>query len=142
MSVPEGTYLCRIDEVREGTTRDGAPRWAFRLAVADGEHAGRTAAWDGFSWSERGVRRAKHVLSKLGFDTDGVLELEPDELLHRRVWAEIGLEESEDPVTGAKRVRPRVPFLGYERVEESELHGTEDLEESEEDVPWGSANGA
>ena len=63
ISVPEGIYLCRIADVREGVTRDGSPRWGIRLEVAEGEYAGRTAAWDGLPWSERGLPRVKQVLS-------------------------------------------------------------------------------
>ncbi len=118
VSVPEGTYLCRVTEVREGVTREGSPRWSYRLTVENGEHAGRTAAWDGFSWSERGMRRAKHVLSKLGFDTDGVVDVELSDLLQRRAFVQIHYEEREDPISGTRQIRPRVPFLGYESADE------------------------
>ena len=43
VSIPEGTYLCRVAEVRAGVTRDGSVRWSLRLEVAEGEYAGRTA---------------------------------------------------------------------------------------------------
>ena len=83
VSVPDGTYACRIAEVREGTTRDGSARWAIRLEVAEGDHAGRTAAWDALIWSTRGLPRVKQVLASLGFDVSGTLELPPGwRLLH------------------------------------------------------------
>ncbi len=132
VSVPEGTYLCRITEVRERATREGDPRWSFRLMVDDGEYSGRTAAWDGFSWSERGMHRAKHVLSKLGFDTDGVLEVVRDDLVGRKAYVQVQFEEREDPVTGNRQVRPRVPYMGYQSADDQAM-------------PWdsaGSANGA
>ena len=31
VTVPEGAYLCRIAEGREGTTRTGDERWSLRL---------------------------------------------------------------------------------------------------------------
>ena len=37
LSVEEGSYLCRVAEVREGTTREGSPRWSFRLEVVEGK---------------------------------------------------------------------------------------------------------
>lgn len=113
VSIPEGVYACRVAEVREGYTRDGDRRWGMRLEVTDGEYAGRTAAWDGVSWSERGMQRAKFVLSKLGFDTGGRLELEARDLLGRTAWVEVRVEDRVDPVTGARTRRLRVPFLGY-----------------------------
>ena len=114
VSIPEGTYLCRIAEVREGTTRELAPRWGLRLEVVEGEYAGRTAAWDALIFSERGLPRVKHVLARLGFDVSGALELVPTDLLDLRVRAQCQLEEHEDRLTGRRQKRLRVPYLGYE----------------------------
>jgi len=114
VSIPEGTYLCRIAEVRESRTRDGAPRWALRLEVADGEFAGRTAAWDSLIFSERGLPRVKHVLERFGFDVSGPVEVHPPDLLDRRARALCLLEEHEDRLTGRRQKRLRVPYTGYE----------------------------
>jgi hypothetical protein len=120
VSVPEGTYLCRIAEVRERTTREGAPLWSFRLEVAEGDYAGRTGAWDSLSWSERGLSRVKQVLARLGFDVSGMVNITPDDLLDLQVQAELVIEEREDPVSGRRVERMRVPYMGYEAVEEGE----------------------
>jgi hypothetical protein len=112
-SVPPGRYPCKVAEVREGTTRDGDARWSFRLEVIGGEFAGRTAAWDGISFGERGMKRTKHVLGALGFDVTGQLSVEPQELVGHEAWAEIRPEERLDPLTGIRSIRPRVPFMGY-----------------------------
>lgn len=114
VSVPDGTYACRIAEVREGTTRDGSARWAIRLEVAEGDHAGRTAAWDALIWSERGLPRVKQVLAALGFDVSGTLELHPRDLNGLRVRAQFVTEERENPLSGKKMTRLRVPYSGYE----------------------------
>lgn len=118
VSVPEGTYLCRVAEVREGLTRDGSPRWALRLEVAGGEYAGRTAAWDGLPWSERGLPRVKQVLAMMGFDTSGRLEIEASDLVDRQIRVQLLTEEREDPLSGRRVARLRVPYMGYERPEE------------------------
>ena len=112
-SVPPGHYPCRIAEVREGVTREGEPRWTFRLEVVEGDYAGRTAAWDGLSWGERGLKRAKYILSSFGFDVSGALDLEPNDLLGLSAWVEVESEEREDPNSGQTVIRPKVPFLGY-----------------------------
>lgn len=112
-TVPAGVYACRVAEVREGYTRDGDRRWGMRLEVAEGEYAGRTAGWDGISWSERGLQRAKFVLSKLGFDTAGRLEVDAPDLIGCTAWIEWRLEDRVDPITGQRSRRLRVPFLGY-----------------------------
>ena len=120
ISVPEGTYLCRVAEVREGLTRDGSPRWALRLEVVEGEYAGRTAAWDGLIWSERALPRVKQVLARMGFDTTGRLDIEAQDVVDRQVRVQLQTEEREDPVSGRRVARLRVPYMGYERVEEPE----------------------
>lgn len=113
VSIPEGVYLCRVTDVRDGVSRDGSTRWALRLEVVDGDYAGRTAGWDGITWSEKGLRRVKHVLDKLGFDVTGRLEVHKNDLMNRRARVQFTLEEREDPLTGIKQVRLRVPYLGY-----------------------------
>jgi hypothetical protein len=117
VSIPEGVYVCRLADVREGVTKDGSPRWSFRLEVAEGDHSGRTAAWDGLNWSERGLPRVKQILQRLGFDVSGPLDIQKDDLLGRRVRAQLCVEEREDPLTGRRVARLRVPYLGYEAVE-------------------------
>lgn len=123
ISVPEGVHPCRIAEVREGRSRDGSVRWSFRLEVLDGEYAGRTAAWDSFTWSERGVYRVKKVLEALGLDVRGELEIDPADLVNLQARVKVEPEEREDPVSGRRQVRMRVPYLGYAPLEEDAPHG-------------------
>ena len=113
LSIPEGSYLCRIAEVREALTREGSPRWALRLEVAEGDYTGRTAGWDGLVWSERGLPRVKSVLAHLGFDVGGSLDITPQDLVDRRIQAQLQTEEREDPISGRRVVRLRVPYMGY-----------------------------
>ena len=115
--VPEGEHDCRVADVREGTSRDGSVRWSFRLEVLGGEYAGRTAAWDSLTWSERGVYRVKKVLEALGLDVKGELEIEPKDLLNLQARVRVIPEEREDPVTGRRQVRMRVPYLGYAPIQ-------------------------
>jgi len=114
VSVPEGLYPVRIAEVREGRSRDGSTRWTFRLEVLDGDHAGRTAAWDSLTWSYRGIYRVKKVLAALGIDVTGEVEVESKDLVGLRARVLVQPEEREDPISGKRQVRMRVPYLGYE----------------------------
>ena len=120
VAVPPGAYRCRVADVREGTSRDGSVRWSLRLEVADGEFAGRTAAWDALTWSERGVHRVRHALAAMGFDTTGVLELRAHDLIGSEVRVDVQPEEREDPLTGRRQLRLRVPYAGYEPVDADE----------------------
>lgn len=117
VSVPEGRYRCRVAEVREGLARDGSVRWSLRLEVAEGDYAGRTAGWDSLTWSDRGVVRVRRVLDALGVDTSGVVELEAHELVGRQVEALFQTEEREDPLSGRRLLRLRVPYAGYAAVD-------------------------
>jgi len=118
VTIPEGVYVCRVAEVREGRTRDGSPRWALRLEVAEGDLAGRTAAWDGLAWSERGLPRVKQVLGRMGFDVSGRLDVASGDLIDRRVRVQLFVEDWEDPINHKRITRLRVPYMGYEAVEE------------------------
>ena len=135
ISVPEGAYACRIVEVRESITREGHPRWAFRLEVAGGEYIGRTAAWDSLIWSPRALPRAKTVLMKLGFDVSGALSIESNDLIGREVRADLIAEEHENPETGRRTTRLRVPYLGYEALSGSE-HGAAQNGEADDTEPF------
>ncbi len=120
VSVPEGVHHCRVAEVREGRARDGSVRWSFRLEVLDGDYAGRTAAWDSITWSERGVFRVKKILEALGLDVRGELEIEPNDLVNLQAAVKVEPEEREDPLTGRRQVRMRVPYLGYASLARSD----------------------
>jgi len=112
-SLPQGWYTVKVEEVREGLTRDRDSRWGLRLVVSEGDFAGRIAAWDGLVWSERGSSRAKRLLGALGFEVDGSLEIEPHELLGRCADVELVVEEWENPVTGRRQRRNTVPYDGF-----------------------------
>jgi uncharacterized protein DUF669 len=116
-SVPEGTYACRVIEVRERTARDGSPRWNLRLEVTTGEYAGRTAGWDSITWSDRGVHRVQQVLCALGIDARGELELDASELIGRQAVVQFELEEREDPGTGKRQLYLRVPYAGFQPLD-------------------------
>ena len=111
--VPEGFYECEIAEARSRRSRDGSEQWSFRLQVTDGELAGRTAAWDSLTWSERGVYRVKNVLHALGIDVSGVVRMDCADLVGRWARVQIVHEDWEDPVTGNRQKRSVVPYLGY-----------------------------
>ncbi|MCY2959981.1 MAG: DUF669 domain-containing protein [Planctomycetota bacterium] len=129
VSVPAGLYPVRVAEVREGRSRDGSTRWTFRLEVLDGDHAGRTAAWDSLTWSERGIYRVKKVLAALGIDVRGEVEVESKDLVGLRAQVLVQPEEREDPISGKRQVRMRVPYLGYEPLADGarpDITGAED----------------
>ena len=127
ISVPAGTYLCRIAEVRTGTTRAGDDRWSVRLVVAEGQHVGKQAAWDSLVFSVRGRTRARSVLHALGLPSKGRVQLTPDDLEGCTALVEVGPSENESP-SGQVVRRNEVPYDGY-RAGSPAGGGTPDLTE-------------
>jgi hypothetical protein len=113
VTVPEGTHVCQVAEVRPGTTKEGAERWSLRLVVATGDHAGHTAAWDALVWNDKCAYRVKRALEALGFDVAGETSIEPQDLVGRRARVTLNTSRFEDPATGRVTERLEVPFLGY-----------------------------
>jgi hypothetical protein len=112
VTVPAGTYLCRIAEIRPGTTRAGDERWSLRLVVAEGQHVGKQAAWDSLVFSARGRARARLVLQALGLPASGKVTIEPADLEGRTALVEIRPAEYQSPAGEVVR-RNEVPYDGF-----------------------------
>jgi len=114
-SVPPGTYLVQVAEVRPGFTRNGDERWGLRLVVAEGEFVGRLAAWDGLVFSTRGNARVRQIFEAMGLPASGKVSVQPTDLVGRQVFVEVRPSEYTPP--GGERVkRNEVPYAGYRRV--------------------------
>lgn len=123
VTVPEGTYLCRVAEVRQGVTRAGDERWSLRLVVAEGQHVGKQAAWDGLVFSTRGRSRARMVLHALGLPSSGRVQIEPNDLEGRTALVEVRPTEYESPAGNVVR-RNEVPYDGYRQSEDDSAEDT------------------
>jgi len=112
VTVPAGTYVCRIAEIRPGTTRAGDERWSLRLVVAEGQHVGKQAAWDSLVFSTRGRARARMVLQALGLPATGKVQIEPADLEGRAALVDIRPAEYQSPAGEVVR-RNEVPYDGF-----------------------------
>lgn len=115
VTVPAGTYVCRVAEVRTGTTRAGDVRWSMRLVVADGKHVGRQAAWDSVVFSTRGRARARLVFAAVGLPAKGTVHVQPDDMVGRLALVEVRPVEYPTPDGGSVR-RNEVPYDGWRPV--------------------------
>ncbi len=109
ISVPEGTYLCRVGEVRPGITRAGDERWSFSLLVDEGEYAGRCAAWGNIVFARRGRVHARSVLSACGHpkQVTGRITIEPEDMVGSRLLATVrpgGYERSDGVVVRCNEI--------------------------------------
>lgn len=115
-TVPEGTYRCRIDEIRQGCTRAGDLRWSLRLIVTEGEYRGRQAAWDSLVFSTRGRARVRKVLKAFGLPgTLAQLELDPDDLQGQEAMVKV-LQATYTSASGETVTRNEVPYDGYSAI--------------------------
>jgi hypothetical protein len=112
VTIPAGTYLCRIAEVRQGVTRAGDERWSLKLVVAEGQHVGKQAAWDSLVFSTRGRTRVRLVMHALGLPSKGKVHIEPHDLQDREVLVEVRPAEYQN-AAGALVRRNEVPYEGY-----------------------------
>lgn len=115
VTVPGGTYRCRIAEIRPGTTRAGDERWSVRLVVTEGPHVGKQAAWDSLVFSTRGRARARMVLRALGLPSAGRVTIEPGDLEGREALVEVRPAEYQSPSGDVVR-RNEVPFDGWREL--------------------------
>jgi hypothetical protein len=116
VTVPAGAYVCRVAQVRPGTTRAGDERWSLRVVIADGPHVGKDAAWDSLVFSTRGRMRARAVLAALGLPTVGRVTIEPSDLMGRVALVEVRPAEYVSP-DGTTVRRNEVPYDGWRSAE-------------------------
>ena len=115
VTVPPGTYVCRVAEVRTGTTRAGDERWSMRLVVEEGQHVGKQAAWDSLVFSTRGRARARMVMQALGLPASGKVQVEPSDLEGRTALVEVRPAEYQNQAGETVR-RNEVPYDGFRAV--------------------------
>lgn len=135
VTVPAGTYLCRVAEVRPGTTRAGDQRWSLRLVVAEGQHVGKQAAWDSLVFSTRGRARARLVFAALGLPANGRVQVEAQDLEGREAFVQIRPAEYSAP-SGETIRRNEVPYDGYRPLPDG---GTRSRSTGNDDPDGGSA---
>lgn len=123
VTVPAGTYVCRVAEVRPGSTRAGDERWSLCLVVAEGQHVGKQAAWDSLVFSPRGRTRARMVLQALGLPASGKIQIEPADLEGRSALVEVRPAEYQAP-SGEVVRRNEVPYDGFRRLPEADGPGS------------------
>ncbi|MEZ5987753.1 MAG: hypothetical protein R3F30_01230 [Planctomycetota bacterium] len=121
--VPAGTYECRVEDARSGTTRSGDPRWGLKYVVAAGPETGRIAAWDDVVFSERAAPRTRQVLAALGLPCTGRVRLSARDFLGRRAWVRVEVHEYRQPDTGLTIERTRVPYDGIRPLDDGPTPG-------------------
>ncbi|QDV05456.1 hypothetical protein Poly30_09530 [Planctomycetes bacterium Poly30] len=118
--VEEGTYPLRVESVRETRSPDGEVAWMLRMALVEGERAGRTAVTDWLNFTDRGMHRVRSILGALGWDVSVPVEVEPEHLIGLVANVRLINQETTHPDTGRIQRRSRVPYDGWSPCPDAE----------------------
>lgn len=116
-AVPKDKYRCRVAKVKEGFTKNGDEMWSLRLRIEDGPYKGRLL-FDNLIFSDAAMGRVKMVLSRLGLDVSGSLDVTPSLIMGRTCIVTATVEDGQDD-KGNVVQRNRIPFAGYKVDEDA-----------------------
>ena len=132
--LPDGKYLCQLNDIEESSTQYNDEMWKVRFEVIDGEDAGRMI-FDNLVFSKAALKRVKLICSRLGLDVSGEVDLTPELLKGRKCYVSATTEEYQEE-EGRTKKRNVVPFAGYERISEATGAAESSDDESEENLPF------
>lgn len=114
--VPAGTYTCRVSDVEETSTNEGADMWNLTFEIVAGEHKGKRI-FDRLVFSEKALKRVKLVCKRFGInvDTDGEIDILPSMFLDKAIALDVEIEAYTDK-KGVDKNRNSVTFAGYHEV--------------------------
>lgn len=112
---PAGDYLCELIKVEEASTNAGDEMWKLRWEIIEGQSKGKKI-FDNMVFSDNAMKRVKLILSRLGLDVSGEIDLVPETILRKRAIVTVEIESYSDD-EGREKRRNVVPFGGYERAD-------------------------
>jgi hypothetical protein len=114
--LPAGKYLCELTDIEETFTQSKDEMWNLKFVVLTPLlHEGRVV-FDRMVFSEKAMSRIKLICSRFGIDTKGTIDLKPGDILHKKCYLHLVIEEYFSEKDGTQRKRNRVPFGGYEKA--------------------------
>jgi hypothetical protein len=122
--IEPGTYLMKVDDVVEESSKEGHDIFRLSLKVWKPDHLFGRIVFDRITFSEKGKKRVKFVCSRLGLETSGEVNLEPKHLIGRSAFVDVEIGEYQGRKTN------NVPWGGYHSVEK----GQETVSEAEAEV--------
>src|SRR4028119_478438 len=106
--LPSGRYTVEVTDYKQGEASEnaknpGAPTISWELTCTDAnadESSHNRKVWENMTIVENSLWRLKALLSAAGFDVDGEIDFDPDEVVGSTLDAQLGIS------TG-RRTRPR-----------------------------------
>lgn len=115
--LPDGKYHIKVSKIEEKTTKNGDEMWAMTLEVLKSEYAGRKL-FDNLTFSEKGIKRVKLVLSRLGVALLNGLMPKPITAFGKEAIVDVVTDDYTDN-NGNTKKKNTVLFAGYESVNSS-----------------------
>lgn len=137
---PPGTYTAQVIDGIEGESRGGDDMWTLTFKIAAGQYRGKTFK-DRLTWSKAALPRVKLFLRAIGFDVEGVANVDLQEVLGKVVDVDLRIDEFEG-VDGLVKLN-NVTFAGYreassdvEAFDTSNAGSASKYEASDDDIPF------
>ena len=111
--IPTGDYVVEIEKVENRTAKSGNAMLNITFNVMEGEHEGRKV-FDFYVLTEKALWKLKDLLVAVGVDTEGMVDLDAEDLVGEVFVANIEIQQSPgyDPQNRIKRHKP----LGEDQV--------------------------
>jgi hypothetical protein len=128
--IPAGRYLCELAEIKETATKNGDEMWELKFVVLESGLYENRIIFDRMVFSEKAMPRIKLICSRLGIDTTRSMDLLPANLLYKRCYLHVVIEDYTD-YEGIQKKRNIVPYAGYEKMEDMKAKKNTELKDDE-----------
>ncbi len=111
--IPADDYVVEIEKVENRTAKSGNEMLSLTFNVMEGEYEGRKI-FDLYVLTEKALWKLKDLLVAVGVDTEGMVDLDADDLVGEVFVAKVEIQESPgyDPQNRIKQHKP----LGEDQV--------------------------
>lgn len=105
--IPADDYVVEIEKVENRTAKSGNEMLSLTFNVMEGEYEGRKI-FDLYVLTEKALWKLKDLLVAVGVDTEGMVDLDIDDLVGEVFVANIEIQESQgyDPQNRIKQHKP------------------------------------
>lgn len=111
--IPEGSYLVQVNKVEVKFDNAQVEKWTLTLKILEGEFQNKNLL-DFIKWNPTGLKRIKLILSRLGFNVDGKLNVMPEDIEGKVAYICVKVEpDFKDP----QIQRNKIPYDGYKTLD-------------------------
>lgn len=135
--IPEGTYPCRVLDVKAKKSSSGGVYWSIQNEIQTGPYAGKFI-WDNLFFSPKALNRFFLVWKRLtGMELDRTkdLDVQEDDLIGCK--ANVTVVHKQEVYEGKTVTRAKVSFEGYAPYEENAAKSNPTAEKDDGDeIPF------